>query len=90
MLSKCVQEIYPDVDKQKFEFYIADSRGAEVWNGDKIALDVEQSGEKTEECKWTLQKYIKLSRIKYPSKARFFCVKKNNIHAVTYTMMVIL
>ena len=25
---------------------------------------------------WTLEAYIKLSNIKYPSKARFYCVKK--------------
>lgn len=71
MLSKCVQEIFPE-DQLKYDFYIADSRGAEVWNGDSIELDVEQGGERTEECQWTL----KLSRIKYPSKARFFCVRK--------------
>ena len=34
MLAKCVEEIFPEEDKDKFDFYIEDSRGAEVWNGD--------------------------------------------------------
>lgn len=48
MLSKCVEEIYPHEDKNKVNFYIADSRGAEVWNGDQISVDVEQGGDKIE------------------------------------------
>ena len=44
-------------------------RGAEVYSGDNFAVDLESSGERTRECKWTVEKYIKLSRMKYPSKA---------------------
>ena len=60
---------------KKIRISIADSRGAEVWNGDKIKLDSSE-GPAQEECVWTLGQYIKLTRIKYPSKAKFFCVKK--------------
>ena len=72
MLTKCVQEIFPDEDKNKFDFYIADSRGAQVWNGDSIRVD----GDEETECPWSLGQYIKLTRVKFPSKAKFFCVKK--------------
>ena len=67
MLFKCVQEIFPDENEQ-YDFYIADSRGAEVWNGDNIKVDGEDGN--VIECQWTLEKYIKLSGLKYPSKAR--------------------
>lgn len=83
MLTKCVQEIFPDEDKNKFDFYIADSRGAEVWNGDKIKIDGGE-GTSQEECLWTLEQYIKLSRVKYPSKAKFFCVKKEKGKAFNF------
>lgn len=76
MLEKCVQELFTDEEQTKHNFYIADTRGVAVWSGDSIAMDLEGSGERTKECEWTLGKYIKLSRIKFPSKARFFCVKK--------------
>ena len=72
---------------RKFDFYIADSKGVAIWNGDKIEVDVEGSGlEKARECDWTLEKYIRLSNAKYPSKARFFCVKKEKgiLNAINY------
>ena len=78
VLSKCVQELYSEEDQKKFEFYIADSKGVAIWNGDKIEVDIEESGQKkSRECDWTLEKYIRLSNARYPSKARFFCVKKD-------------
>ena len=77
MLNKCVQELFSSEEQQQHDFYIADTQGIAVWNGDRISVDLEGSGsgsEKTEvlEYEWTLMQYIK----KYPSKARFFCVKK--------------
>jgi hypothetical protein len=76
MLIKCVPEHFSEEEQDKYDFYIADSRGAEVSSGDKFAVDLEGSGERTVECQWTLERYIKLSRMKYPSKARFNCVKR--------------
>lgn len=76
MLTKCVQEHFSEEDQKKYDFYIADARGAAVWSGDSFAMDLESSGGRTRECEWTLEQYIKLSRMKYPSKARFNCVKR--------------
>ena len=73
MLAKCVEEIFPEEDKDKFDFYIADSIGAEVWNGDKITV-VKGPHRKNMYGRW--DSIFKLTRIKYPSKAKFFCVKK--------------
>lgn len=69
-------ELFSTEDQAKHDFYIADTRGVAVWSGDSIAMDLESSGERTKECEWTLDQYIKFSRIKFPSKARFFCVKR--------------
>ena len=76
MLKKCVQEIYTEEEQKDNDFYIADSRGITIWNGDRIEVDIEGSGERARECEWTLDKFIKLSNAKYPSKAKFYCVKK--------------
>ena len=70
MLKNCI------LKKSSNSFYIADSRGVEIWNSDEVKVDVESSGQNQESCEWNLERYIKLSGIKYPSKARFFCVKK--------------
>ena len=57
-----------------------------IWNGDRIEVDLEGSGqERARDCEWTLEKYIRLSNARYPSKARFFCVKKDKS---TYKSMV--
>ena len=83
MLKKCVQEIYTEEEQKDNDFYIADSRGIAIWNGDRIEVDIEGSGERARECEWTLDKFIKLSNAKYPSKARFYCVKKTKGTIIT-------
>ena len=69
MLEKCVHALYDEDERKENDFYIADSRGVAIWSADKMIIDTKE-GET--ECDWTLGKYIQLSRIKYPSKARFF------------------
>ena len=71
-----MQELFSEEEQESNYFYIADSRGVAIWNGDKIEIYVEETGQTVQECDWTLEKYIKLSGMKFPSKARFFCVKK--------------
>ena len=81
MLKKCVQEIY--MEEEQDDSYIANSRGIATWNGDSIQVDIEGSGEKVRECEWTLDKFIKLNNAKYPSIAKFSCVKKaKGIHTI--------
>ena len=74
MLEKCSAELYSEDERQHNTFYIADSRGVAIWNSDKMEVDTGKGISK--KCEWTLSNYIKLSRIKYPSKAKFFCVKQ--------------
>ena len=72
MLEKC-REVYNEEEQKNAEFYIADSRGIPIWNSDTITIDVENG---TEELEWNLSRYIHLSNVKYPSKARYYCVRK--------------
>ena len=44
----------------------------------------------TKECDWTLNNYIKLSRMKYPSKAKFLCVKQNKGMKFLHDLILIL
>ena len=52
----------------------ADCRGVGVWSSDDTAVDG-VDGTK-QEVSWSIATYIQLSNTKYPSKARFYCVKK--------------
>lgn len=70
MLEKC-KSIYSDEELKGAEFYIADSRGAAICS--TIQLD---SDGNDKEVTWTLSRYMSLSNMKFPSKARFYCVRK--------------
>lgn len=76
MLERCM-EVYSDDERQNSEFYVADSRGVPIWSSDKITVDTEEG---QEELEWTLIRHIKLSNVKYPSKAKYFCVRKGMSH----------
>ena len=70
------KELYSEEDREDADFYIADCKGVPVWNADKIEIDMESTGIEVEEREWTLSHYMTLSITKYPSKARFYCVRK--------------
>lgn len=73
---ECWRNVSKNFIQEQNDFYIADTRGIAIWNGDKIEVDVEGSGQRARECDWTLEQYIHLSSAKFFSKARFYCVKK--------------
>ena len=76
VLEKCTQEVY-GTERQNAEFYIADKGGVPIWTKDVIEVDL--GNEKVEEINWSLHQYILLSRVKYPSKTKSYCVKKGII-----------
>ena len=80
MLEKCIAEIYTEEEQENAEFYIADSRGIPIWSSDTIKIDVDNG---TEELEWTLNRYIHLSNAKYPSKVRYYCVRKGWLYCCT-------
>ena len=66
--------VFPDGPTKNCEYYVANGRGMPICTDEYIQIDDDEG---KEECiPWTLQAYIKLSSIKYASKARFYCVKK--------------
>lgn len=72
MLERCVNTLKYDKDSE-LEFYLADTKGVPIWIKDTISID-EEAGER--EIPWTLINYIHYSNVKYPSKARIYCVEK--------------
>ena len=57
------------------DFYVANGHGLPICCGDNIAIDNDQGEE--ELIPWSLGMYIKLSNVRYASKACFYCVKKD-------------
>ena len=83
MLERCI-EVYPETHAQ---FYVADSRGFAIWNGDKIVINLDDGPQKRQ---WTLGRHIRLSNVKYPSKAKHYCVHKGNLDDVFETRLFLL
>ena len=72
MLERSISQLeYSDDDKKSATFYIADSRGIPIWTADTISTD-----DSEKQVLWTLSNYISYSNIWYPSKAKFYCVRK--------------
>ena len=74
VLEKCISVVFPS-STPGGEYYIANGRGMPICDDDYIRMDNEKGIE--EKVPWTLETYIKLSHIRYASKARFYCVKRS-------------
>ena len=74
MVEKCKNEIYPD-SQPGTHYYIADSTGAAICSAssESITVDTREGDEKT--LPWCLATYLKLTNVRYQSKARFYCVE---------------
>ena len=84
MLEKCITEVYTEEERENAEFYIADSCGIPIWSSDTIKIDDDNG---TEELEWTLNLYIHLSNAKYPSKVRYYCVRKGRWYYCTVILV---
>ena len=73
MLQRCQKAVYPTDDDAAY-YYIANSTGACIASGDAITMDMSDGTVKT--VPWTLEMYLKCSKKKYPSRARFYCVQR--------------
>ena len=63
---------YSVQEKNEKSFYIADSRGVCIGKTDTLCVEDKDAGEK--KIPWTLMSYIEYSNVRYPSKAKFYCV----------------
>ena len=77
MLERCISML--KYDKKDCEFYLADSKGVPIWTANTISMD-DDDGEG--EIPWTLMNFIRHSNIRYPSKAKLYCVKKGKYTGV--------
>ena len=73
MLEKCISVVFPDDSSDGGKYYMSNGRGMPICDGEYIRVDNDEG--KEELIPWTLETYIKLSNIKYASKAHFYCVK---------------
>ena len=80
MLEKCM-EAYPEDKRSNAEFYVADSRGFPIWSSDTIVIDLDDG---PQEMPWTLGSHIRLSNVKYPSKEKYYCVRKGRLNDDSY------
>ena len=71
MVEWCRAELYPDGPADA-TYYIADSSGATVFSGELV---IDKGDGTTSQLPWTLATYLKLSKMKYPSRAKFYCVQ---------------
>lgn len=75
VVAKFQKELFPDQPPdENTEYYIADLRGVPVAVGDNI--HIQKSDGTQEKVQWSLRSYLKLSGIKYQSRARLYCVQK--------------
>ena len=76
MVERCRKEVFPDddADDATAHYYVANSTGACIASGEVINMDGPDGTEHN--IPWTLETYLKCSRNKYPSRARFYCVKR--------------
>jgi len=73
MLEKSKAQLY-SIQCQGASYYMADTSGTRVCIDGFIIVDKADGSE--QQVPWTVETYIKMSNMKYPSKARFYCVEE--------------
>ena len=69
------REVFPG-GPENATYYIADSSGVAIMSGEIIS--VEDAAGNEQKLQWTLETFLKVSNIRYQSRAKFFCVKKTS------------
>ena len=67
----CQEATWPE-EEDGVDFYIADGSGVSI---EKEKLEVLSDDGKKNFVSWTLSNYLKISHIKFPSRARLYCVR---------------
>ena len=74
-LQRIKREVFPG-GPENATYYIADSSGVAIMSGEIIS--VEDAAGNEQKLQWTLETFLKVSNIRYQSRAKFFCVKKTS------------
>ncbi len=72
LVEKCKEYVWND-SSPEYDYYIADGTGTAI--GSKSFHIDSEDGRKTI-LPWTLNNYLKVSSMKYPSRLRIYCVRK--------------
>ncbi len=80
ILCKCKELLWPredmaDDDDDDAIYYLADGSGTSIYAGGRFELVPITDTAKKEILPWTLQNYLRVSKVKYPSRLRFYVVK---------------
>lgn len=81
VLEKCISVVFPDDMTDSCEYYVSNGRGMPICSEEYIRVDNDEGVE--ELILWTLETYIKLSSIKYASKALLLCVALGGYHSLS-------
>ena len=80
ILEKCQEILWPN--ERNAKFCLADGSGTSIQAGGQFELA------KTI-IPWTLQNYLKVSQITYPSRARIYLVKEDSTSRSRFTIMLL-
>lgn len=72
LIEKCKASVWPD-STNDYKYYMADGTGAAI-GSDSFHIDCEDKRKTV--LPWTLNNYLKVSSVKYPSRLRLYCVRK--------------
>ena len=79
ILKKCKEFLWPDQSEEQDDnthsYYLSDGSGASIYAGGKFELVSPNDSKRKETLPWTLQNYLRVSKITYPSRARIYIVK---------------
>ena len=87
ILKKCRDCLWPDQDEDD-HYYLADGSGASIFAGGKFELvspGIIGEDKRKETLPWTLQNYLRVSKVTYPSRARIYIVKGMLTYNYWYT-----
>ena len=74
-LQRVKTEVFHD-GTENASYYLADGCGVAITGGENIT--VEDAGGKEQTLQWMLDAFLKMSNIRYQSRAKFFCVQKTS------------
>ena len=74
---RCQEVVWGDsqLSNDSFDYYLADGTGMAIDAQDQFVLD-KPDGSSPTSVPWTLYNYLQVSNVKYPSRARIYCVRK--------------
>ena len=82
IILKCQECVWDHSDKN-YEYYIADGSGSAICSN----FNVDLSDGSRQSLPWTLNNYLRVSSIKYPSRLRLYCVRKLKTSMFLYSYL---